>query len=82
MPSQVEHGIEARSAFRMQSLYIDPDRISGLPASVGVLQVSPLLRELIAVVIAAGNEYVTDGPIARIMSVIVDQIRAQPVVDI
>ena len=82
MPSQIEHGIEARSAFSMQSLYIDPDRVTGLPESVGVLQVSPLLRESIAAVIAAGNDYAADGPVARIMSVIVDQILAQPAVDI
>lgn len=82
MPSQTDHGIEARSAFSMQSLYIDPDQVSGLPESVGVLQIVPLLRELIATAIALGNDYAADDPTARIMSVIVDQIRAQPAVDV
>ena len=82
MPGGVDHGIEARSAFSMQSLYFDPSAVSGLPDSVGVLQVSPLLRESIASVIIAGNDYAADGPVARVMAVIVDQIRAQPALDI
>ena len=82
MPSATEHGIEARSAFSMRSLYFDPSIVTGLPETVGVLQVSPLLRELIASVIVSGNDYADDGPVARVMAVIVDQIRAQPALDV
>ena len=78
VPSNVEHGIEARSAFSMRSLYLDPDQVGGLPEKVRVLQVSPLLRELIAAVVVAGNDYAPDGEVARMMAVIIDQIRVQP----
>lgn len=82
MPGGVDHAIEARTAFSMQSLYFNPETVSGLSKSVGVLQVSPLLRESIASVIDVGNDYEADGPVARIMAVIVDQIREQPLVDV
>ena len=78
MPAEVEHAIEARSAFSMRSLYVDPAAASDLPASVCVLQVTPLLRELIATFINDGNDYETDSVTARIAALILDQIRVQP----
>jgi AraC-like DNA-binding protein len=78
MPGYVEHGIEARSAFSMRSLYFDPEQVSGMPETVRVIQVSPLLRELIAAVVIAGNDYAPDSAVARLFAVIVDQIRVLP----
>ena len=78
VPGQVEHAIEARSAFSMRSLYLDPAQVCGLPEQVRVMQVPPLLRELIAAVAVAGNDYAEDSAVARMMAVIVDQIRIQP----
>ena len=63
----------------MRTLYIESNAATNLPKKVCVLQVSPLLRELIVALVAAGSEYGPDSPQARMMAVILDQINAQPV---
>ena len=79
MPGGVEHQIDARSAVTMRTLYIEPQAATGLPGEVCVLQVAPLLGELIVEAVTAGLGNDSDGPEARIMSVILDQICSQPV---
>jgi AraC-like DNA-binding protein/mannose-6-phosphate isomerase-like protein (cupin superfamily) len=79
MPPGVEHRIDARSALDMRTLYIEPESCTGLPLEVCVLNVTPLLRELIIEAVASGPAFAADSPQARIMSVILDQIRAQPI---
>lgn len=79
MPGGVEHRIEARNAVKMRTLYIARSEIENLPHDVCVLQITPLLRELIVEAVAAGIDYAPHSPLARIMSVILDQIRTQPV---
>lgn len=79
MPGGVEHQIDARSAVNMRTLYIEPDACASLPADVCVLNVSPLLRELIIEAVANGPVVEVDSPQARIMPVILDQIQSQPI---
>ena len=80
MPGGVEHRIEARNAVKMRTLYIARSAIENLPHEVCVLQITPLLRELIVAAVSAGIDYAPHSPLANIMSVILDQIRTQPVV--
>lgn len=78
MPAGTEHCIDAQRAVSMRSLYID-EKLTGLcPPKPYVLQITPLLRELIMAVFAMGNEYADDSPQDRLMQVILDQIVAQP----
>lgn len=79
MPADIEHRIDARDALRMRTLYLQPEAAVGMPADVCVMQVTPLLRELIVEAVRSGPEYAPDSPAARLMPVIADQIRAQPV---
>ncbi len=79
MPGGVEHRIDARSRVRMRTLYIDPAAEADLPTAVCVLNITPLLRELIIAAVAAGPEVALNTPEARIMAVILDQIHAQPI---
>ena len=79
MPGGVWHQIDARSDVNMRTLYIEPGACDGLPREVCVLNVTPLLRELIVAAVADGPAYQNDSPQERIMAVILDQIRAQPV---
>jgi hypothetical protein len=79
MPGGVVHRIDTRSDVAMRTLYIEATESADFPAEMCVLQVSPLLRELVIAAVAAGTEYEPDGPQSRIMAVILDQIRAQPV---
>ena len=78
VPGGVGHQIEARSKVSMRTLYIDPQSASPLPTEVLMLEVSPLLRELILEAVARCTDYQPNTPQARIVSVILDQIAAQP----
>jgi AraC-like DNA-binding protein/mannose-6-phosphate isomerase-like protein (cupin superfamily) len=78
MPGGVEHQIESRSHVKMRTLYIESRLAEELITEVCVLQVSPLLRELIVEAVAGGIDYNPEGPLSRLMMVILDQIRKQP----
>lgn len=79
MPGGVDHRIDARNAVAMRTLYVEPAAAADLPTEVCVFQVTPLLRELIVTAVAAGPVYDPGSPQSRVMSVILDQIRTQPV---
>ncbi len=79
MPAGVMHRIDARSDVATRSLYIETSEATDLPTEVCVLQVAPLLRELVIAAVGAGTEYKPDSPQSRLMAVILDQIRVQPV---
>lgn len=79
MPGGVAHRIDARSRVAMRSLYIEESETADLPKEVCVLQVTPLLRELIVTAVASGPGFEMDSPQSRLMSVILDQIATQPV---
>lgn len=79
MPGGVDHRIVAHNAVAMRTLYIEPEAAVELPTEVCVLQVAPLLRELIVTAVAAGPSYEPGSPQSRLMAVILDQIGTQPV---
>jgi len=76
IPAGVEHSIDARSDVSMRPLYID-SCAADLPTKVCVLQITPLLRELILSAVASGSSYQPDSPQSRTISVILDQISMQ-----
>jgi AraC-like DNA-binding protein len=79
MPGGVAHRIEAHGPVAMRTLYIDASVSAGLPHEVCVLQVSPLLRELVLAAVAAGPEYAPGSAEDRATQVILDQIERLPV---
>ncbi len=78
MPAGIEHWITAHGALAMRTLYIKPEAAPDLPIACRVVAVSPLLRELILAAMAMPQADPLDGPQARLMAVILDQIRALP----
>ena len=78
MPAGVEHRIDAHDAVAMRTLYFENDVTADAPREPCVLQVSPLLRELIVTMVEQGNEYQDDSPQSRLMQVILDQIPSRP----
>ena len=63
-------------AIAMRTLYIDAGEAAGLPADCCVVAVPPLLRALILRAIEIGLDYGPKGPEARVMAVILDELRA------
>jgi AraC-like DNA-binding protein len=74
----VEHSIRMSGDVQMRTVYLDPDRVAGLPSACCVVNVSPLLRELILRVVSCQQPYEEGGPIARAAAVLVDELRAAP----
>jgi AraC-like DNA-binding protein/mannose-6-phosphate isomerase-like protein (cupin superfamily) len=78
IPDGVPHRIDARTAVAIRTVYVEPAAAPGLPAEVCVLQVTPLLRELVIAAMAADPAYRPGSAEERLMRVILDQIRVLP----
>ena len=55
IPAQVVHEIRMSSAVDMRSLYIDAGLVRTLPADCAVLEVTPLMRELVVRITSTGQ---------------------------
>jgi AraC-like DNA-binding protein len=60
----------------MRTLYVDPGVARELPSECCVVAVPPLLRQLILRAVEIGLDYRPDSAEARIMAVILDELRA------
>jgi AraC-like DNA-binding protein len=76
LPPGVEHQVGHRTGIAMRTLYIDAVVARDLPAQCCVVAVPPLLRQLILRAMAIGLDYRPEGPEARVMAVILDELRA------
>lgn len=75
IPSDVDHCVHATQPIALLSLFVDASVTAGLPDACRVVHVPPLLRELILKAVDVGNEYPPAGADARLMHVILDQLR-------
>jgi AraC-like DNA-binding protein/mannose-6-phosphate isomerase-like protein (cupin superfamily) len=78
VPAEVAHAIRMTGAVQMRTLYLEAATVPAAPADCCVVAVSPLLRELILRVIAFAQPYPLDGPEARLVAVVGDEIAATP----
>ncbi|NIA71632.1 AraC family transcriptional regulator [Pelagibius litoralis] len=76
VPPGVEHQVSHAQTIAMRTLYIDPAVAESLPGDCCVVAVPALLRALILRAIEVGLDYEAEGPGARIMAVILDELRA------
>jgi AraC-like DNA-binding protein/quercetin dioxygenase-like cupin family protein len=79
MPGGVTHEIEMAGTVAMRTLYLSPELAATLPRSCRVMEVTPLLRELILHILDLGMLDRTVPEQARLIGVIVDQLNAIPV---
>jgi AraC-like DNA-binding protein len=79
VPGSVEHEMHARGqTVSNRSLYIAPDAAPGLPQECCVIEVSPLLRQLIQEAVHIPVLYDEDGRDGRVMRLILDEIIRAP----
>ncbi len=76
VPPRVPHAIRMTGLVRMRTLYLDADALAGLPATCAVVQVRPLLRELILAAVALAQPYAPNGREARLVAVLLDELDA------
>lgn len=72
VPPGVTHALSMRGIVAMRTLYIAPAWAQSLPARASVLEVEPLLRELILHILKIGMLSAADAPQARIAGFLVD----------
>ena len=75
MPADMVHEVRAVTTISMRTLYIARDAAAWLPNDCRVVGVPPLLRELILRASSGPPLYDTEGPAARLMAVILDELR-------
>lgn len=76
VPPLVDHEVGHKTGIAMRTLYIDPVAAQSLPPVCCVVKVSALLQQLILRVMDAPENYPADGPEARLMAVIQDELGA------
>lgn len=74
LPPGVEHQVFFPGQVMLRNLFVHPARCEGLPGGCAVLQVSELLRALLVRVTEIGADYAADGPLARLMAVLLDEL--------
>ncbi|MCW5893053.1 MAG: helix-turn-helix transcriptional regulator [bacterium] len=79
LPPRTVHGIRMIGTVAVRMVYVAPSHAGGLPGAPCVVQVSPLLRECILRLMELPASRPADGPAARLVAVLLDEIRAAPV---
>jgi AraC-like DNA-binding protein len=72
MPPGERHCVSSRRGYRLNTVYIS--RRAGLPTRPAVVAVSALLNELLQAAAPLGGDYPQQGPAARLMRVLLDQL--------
>jgi AraC-like DNA-binding protein len=80
VPAGIEHGIELTGSVLVQTLYLSTALEAKLPKRCCGVNVSPFLRELIRHTVALGVLDKCDPPRARLIGVLLDQLRALPTI--
>lgn len=78
IPAGIDHQITAAGAVALRAVYLSGEVSAGLPASCCVHGFSPLLRELMAAAVRLPPDYPLDGPEARLVDVLIDQLQVEP----
>lgn len=78
IPAGVEHTAYSDQAIEFRGLYLDDSLLNGYQRPCGVVQVTPLVRELIAKANSFAPKYPAQGAQARLLQVLVDELRELP----
>ncbi len=79
MPAGTVHGIEMLDQVTMRTLYLRDDAAAAMPLACRVLQVSPLLRELIVRATELPLQYDEDGPAGHLVALLLDELHGSQV---
>ena len=82
VPAGITHQVFCAPDTCIRSLYIDRSVVGDAPERCRVLQVSPLLRELIQHFSSLPEDYAEDGPEGRLVQVLLDQLGCAPEIEL
>lgn len=79
IPPATEHHVRTVGEVRMQSLYLEPGALPGMPAHCQVVGISPFMRSLITEALTVPIEYEEEGRAGILMRLIQHEMRELPV---
>jgi AraC-like DNA-binding protein len=79
LPANVVHNLRFTGNVAVRTLFVDPLARADLPVLCQVVQISPLLRELIVSAMDIAADYRAGGREERIMELILDELRLLPI---
>lgn len=79
LPAGTRHALSIVGAVAARTLFVDPLARADLPASCQVVQISPLLRELIVSALTLPEQYGSGSRTERIYELMLDEIRVMDV---
>ena len=78
VPPGMEHHIRTIGEVQLRTVYIRADASPGLPTQCQVVDISPLLRELILAALAVEQPYRPDSRNGRLMTLLLDEVAVLP----
>ena len=78
VPSHTAHELYMNGVVEMRSLYVNDAAAAGMPASCVVLNVTPLVRELVVRAVALPLDYDEQGDDGLLMRLLIAEIRKLP----
>ena len=78
LPSHTAHELQMYGVVEMRSLYVDDAAAAGMPSTCVVLNVTPLLRELVVRAVALPARYDENGDEGLLMRLLMAEIRRLP----
>ena len=78
VPARTVHEVQMYGEVQMRSLYVNDDAGTGMPASCVVLNVTPLLKELVVRAVALPESYDEDGDDGLVMRLLMAEVRRLP----
>ena len=79
LPAHVRHGLRFIGGVKARTVFVDSLARADLPSQCQVVQISPLLRELISSSLAIPADYLVGGREERVMELLLDELRLLPV---
>ncbi|MBG4966542.1 helix-turn-helix transcriptional regulator [Pseudomonas aeruginosa] len=79
LPAGIEHALRFAGQVRMRTLFIAPQARHDLPQDCRVVDVPPLLRQLIVAAMRIAPDYPPGGRDERVMELILDELRVLPI---
>ena len=82
VPAAVEHDLKMAGQVRMRTLFVASDARPDLPLTCRVVDIPPLLRQLIISAMLIPADYPPGGRDERVMQLILDEIRVLPILSL
>jgi AraC-like DNA-binding protein/mannose-6-phosphate isomerase-like protein (cupin superfamily) len=78
MPAGADHAVRTFGKVSLRTVFVEPNARPNLPGDCEVIEVSPLLREVIVAATRVPLDYEFGGRDQRVMELILDEVQAAP----